>query len=185
MVKKYKKNKGGYAMLFTVVVVSAISVITAGLTNIAYKQLTLSSLAKDSQTATIWADTANECSVFFEQVAIKHLLGQDTPEDEWTCGGINFDINWGEGLSGLSDYEDGNYEYSLKAKKDTPLLKKPCFEFSAKSIKDEDAPTKSVTIESSGFNLCDKGNIRTVERAYEINYSGKYDPTLESSGSAS
>lgn len=176
MVKKYKKNKGGYAMLFTVVVVSAISVITAGLTNIAYKQLTLSSLAKDSQTATIWADTANECSVFFEQVAIKHLLGQDPRKDEWTCGGINFVINWGEELLGLSDYEYGIYEYSLETKKNTPA-KKPCFEFSVKSIKDEDASTKSVTIESSGFNLCDKGNIRTVERAYEINYSGKYDPT--------
>lgn len=184
MVKKYKKNKGGYAMLFTVVVVSAISVITAGLTNIAYKQLTLSSLAKDSQTATVWADTANECSVFFEQVAIKHLLGQDTPKNEWTCGGITFDINWKE-LSELSEYENGNYEYFLKAKKDTPLLKKPCFEFSVKSTKEEGASTKSVTIESSGFNLCDKDNIRTVERAYEINYSGKYDPTLESSGSAS
>ena len=183
MVKKYKKNKGGYAMLFTVVVVSAISVITAGLTNIAYKQLTLSSLAKDSQTATIWADTANECAVFFEQVAIKHLLGQNPPTDEWTCGGITFDINWGE-LSGLSDYEDGKYEYSLKAKEDTPA-KKPCFEFRVKSIKDEEASTKSVTIESSGFNFCDKDNIRTVERAYEINYSGKYDPTLESSGFAS
>jgi len=183
MVKKYKKNKGGYAMLFTVVVVSAISVITAGLTNIAYKQLTLSSLAKDSQTATVWADTANECSVFFEQVAIKHLLGQDQLTNEWTCGGITFDINWGEELLGLSDYEDGNYEYSLKANDDTPE-KKPCFEFSAKSIKDEEASTKSVTIESSGFNICDKGNIRTVERAYEINYSGKYDPTSESSESS-
>lgn len=184
MVKKYKKNKGGYAMLFTVVVVSAISVITAGLTNIAYKQLTLSSLAKDSQTATIWADTANECSVFFEQVAIKHLLGQNQLTNEWTCGGITFDIDW-NGVSGLSDYEDGNYEYSLKAKEEGTPLKKPCFEFSAKSIKEEDASTKSVTIESSGFNICDKDNIRTVERAYEINYSGKYDPTSESSGSAS
>ena len=183
MVKKYKKNKGGYAMLFTVVVVSAISVITAGLTNIAYKQLTLSSLAKDSQTATIWADTANECAVFFEQVAIKHLLGQNPPTDEWTCGGITFDIKW-EQLSRLSDYENGNYEYSLETKENTPL-KKPCFEFSVKSIQEESAPTKSVTIESSGFNFCDKDNIRTVERAYEINYSGKYDPTSESSGSAS
>jgi hypothetical protein len=184
MVKKYKKNKGGYAMLFTVVVVSAISVITAGLTNIAYKQITLSSLAKDSQTATIWADTANECSVFFEQVAIKHLLGQEPPKKEWTCGGIKFNIVWEEPQDlDLGGYKEGNYEYSLVPKGNTDP-KKPCFEFSVKSIKEEGAPTKSVTIESSGFNICDKDNIRTVERAYEINYSEKYDPTSESSESS-
>ena len=173
MVKKYKKNKGGYAMLFTVVVVSAISVITAGLTNIAYKQLTLSSLAKDSQTATIWADTANECALFFEQVAIKHLLGQNPLTNKWTCGGINFKINWGE-MDGLNSYESGNYNYELSALDDQP--KQPCFEFSVESVQDENQ-VKNVTIESSGFNICDKQNIRAVERSYRINYNGEYAPS--------
>ena len=173
MVKKYKKNKGGYAMLFTVVVVSAISVITAGLTNIAYKQLTLSSLAKDSQTATIWADTANECALFFEQVAIKHLLGQNPLTNEWTCGGINFKINWGE-MDGLNSYESGNYNYELSALDDQP--KQPCFEFSVESVQDENQ-VKNVTIESSGFNICHKENIRAVERSYRINYNGEYAPS--------
>ena len=173
MVKKYKKNKGGYAMLFTVVVVSAISVITAGLTNIAYKQLTLSSLAKDSQTATIWADTANECALFFEQVAIKHLLGQNPLTNEWTCGGINFEINWGE-MDGLNSYESGIYNYELSAEDDQS--KQPCFEFSVESVQD-DSQVKNVTIESSGFNICDKQNIRAVERSYRINYNGEYAPS--------
>ena len=173
MVKKYKKNKGGYAMLLTVVVVSAISVITAGLTNIAYKQLTLSSLAKDSQTATIWADTANECALFFEQVAIKHLLGQNPLTNEWTCGGINFKINWGE-MDGLNSYESGNYNYELSAEDDQS--KQPCFEFSVESVQG-DSQVKNVTIKSSGFNICDKGNIRAVERSYRINYNGEYAPS--------
>jgi len=173
MVKKYKKNKGGYAMLFTVVVVSAISVITAGLTNIAYKQITLSSLAKDSQTATIWADTANECALFFEQVAIKHLLGQNSLTNKWTCGGINFEIDWGD-MGDLESYEPGNYNYELSALDDQP--KQPCFEFSVKSVQDENQ-VKNVTIESSGFNICDKQNIRAVERSYRINYNGEYAPS--------
>lgn len=172
MEKRHIKNQRGYAMLFTVVVVSAISVITAGLTNIAYKQLTLSSLAKDSQIATVWADTANECSVFFEQVAIKHLLGQESPKTEWTCGGITFDIYWG-GLSNLDSYNNGNYKYSLKPEDENS--KDPCFEFSV--MANQDGSLKNVTIESSGFNICDKDNIRTVERAYEINYNGEYAPT--------
>lgn len=173
MVKKYKKNKGGYAMLFTVVVVSAISVITAGLTNIAYKQLTLSSLAKDSQTATIWADTANECALFFEQVAIKHLLGQESPENSWICGGVNFEINWRE-MDGLNSYESGNYNYELSAEDDQS--KQPCFEFSVESVQD-DSQVKNVTIKSSGFNICHKENIRAVERSYRINYNGEYAPS--------
>jgi len=173
MEKRHRKNKGGYAMLFTVVVVSAISVITAGLTNIAYKQLTLFSLAKDSQTATIWADTANECALFFEQVAIKHLLGQESPENSWICGGINFEIDWGD-MDDLESYESGNYNYELSAQDDQP--KQPCFEFSVESVQDE-SQVKNVTIKSSGFNICDKGNIRAVERSYRINYNGEYAPS--------
>lgn len=161
-------------MLFTVVVVSAISVITAGLANIAYKQITLSSLAKDSQIATVWADTANECALFFEQVAIKHLLGQDSSETSWKCGGIEFNIDWKQ--MSLSDYNDGNYKYELEPSDNYKELKNPCFEFEVNSINDG---TKNVTIISSGFNICDTNTIRTVQRTYEINYNQKYEPGNE------
>jgi hypothetical protein len=81
--KKSKKQKG-YAILFTVVIVSAISVITAGLSNAAYKQLVLSSLAKDSQAAFYQADTASDCALYADQVNPSGIV---TTGGSWSCGG--------------------------------------------------------------------------------------------------
>ena len=39
--KQKKENNAGYAILFTVIIVSAISVITAGISNAVYKQIVL------------------------------------------------------------------------------------------------------------------------------------------------
>jgi hypothetical protein len=89
--KKYK-NKKGYAILFTVVIVSAISVITAGLTNAAYKQLILSSLAKDSQSAFYQADTAADCALYADQVEYIKPAPNIFTEGTWTCGGSDLVI---------------------------------------------------------------------------------------------
>jgi len=170
--KKLIKGQGGYAMLFTVIIVSAITVITAGLSNIVYKQLTLSSLAKDSQIATVWADTANECSIFFEQVVAKRYLAEGD-HSTWNCGGINFNIggNW-EDLT-LEVYEGGNYSYELTPKEEGL---DPCFSFKVDSSRNVSSDPKNVTITSSGYNICNKNKIRTVERSYRINYNYVYTP---------
>ncbi len=171
--KKIIKGQGGYAMLFTVIIVSAITVITAGLSNIVYKQLTLSSLAKDSQIATVWADTANECSLFFEQIVAKRYLavGGNTT---WTCGGVVFHIvgNW-DNLT-LDDYEGGTYSYELTPEEEEGL--DPCFSFKVESSRSILSDPKNVTITSSGYNICNKNKIRTVERSYRIIYNYVYTP---------
>src|SRR5574343_1489902 len=62
--KLNKNNQSGYAILFTVVIVSVISIIAIGLSNTAYKSMILSSVAKDSQTAFYQSDTATECALY-------------------------------------------------------------------------------------------------------------------------
>jgi hypothetical protein len=170
--KRLIKKEGGYAMLFTVIIVSAISVITAGLSNIVYKQLVLSSLAKDSQMATVWADTANECSIFFEQVVAKRFLKQVDVPSTWECGGVEFNIDWGDTDS--ETYDEGSYEYLLNPK-DEDGNPDPCFSFDVSSSREVNS-SKKVTIESRGYNICDKSKIRTVERSYQITYTSMYGP---------
>lgn len=87
--KLTQKNQKGYAILFTIVVVSAISVITAGLTNAAYKQLILSSLAKDSQAAFYQSDTAGDCALYADR---KNPSGIITTGGSWTCGGADLNV---------------------------------------------------------------------------------------------
>ena len=152
---KNKKQKG-YAILFTVVIVSALAIITAGLTSTITKQLILSSLAKDSQSAFYEADTASDCALYADQVEYegKYKVPNSSIFDgtAWHCGGLNMLIENTEG-----DLTKG---YSLSPQ--APSVNDPCFRINVK--KSTDNGTKVTTISAKGYNICNTGNLRTVER---------------------
>ena len=176
--KNYKnKNQKGYAILFTVVIVSAISVITAGLSNAAYKQLILSSLAKDSQTAFYEADTASDCALYVDQVEYNRFLLKDPTTnpsifynlgDSWNCGDVNLEI---------TDPDDnlGN-GYSLNPPSDVQNSNEPCFRIQVDKETETDPddpggdPIINTTISAKGYNICNKNNSKTVEREIQIKY---------------
>lgn len=161
------KNQNGYAILFTVVIVSAVSIITAGLTSAIYKQIILSSLAKDSQSAFYQADTAGDCALYADTVEYAKFLSVpsvpsifDTQDVAWSCGGLELLIT--PNANGLSS------GYSLIPEQ----VDSPCFSIDVtKTITgvspDEITETKII---AKGYNICDKTNSRTVEREIEINY---------------
>jgi len=153
IVKKEKQK--GFALLFTVIIVSAVSVITAGLTSAIYKQMVLSSLVKDSQTAFYQADTASDCALFADFVKVNEpdstFLTTDinTP---WSCGGLSLKKAGNEDSYTLSpDVDDDNSD--------------PCFKIEIKRV------GSITTMNSKGYNICDKTNPRTVEREIQIEYN--------------
>jgi hypothetical protein len=155
------KNQKGYAILFTVVIVSAISVITAGLTNTAYKQLILSSLAKDSQAAFYQSDTATDCGLYADRVEALNPTKETsiiTTGGDWTCGNSSLVI---------SDISANGYKIYPKSPNDTSL--NPCFRIDV--VKDNTVPLLiKTTIKAKGYNICNINNPRTVEREIEIKY---------------
>lgn len=167
MLKFFTKNKKqkGYAILFTVVIVSAISVITAGLSNAAYKQLILSSLAKDSQLAFYEADTAGDCALYADLVEYPKLLEatpsgifSTPPGTPWSCGGLNLKIVSAELSSG----------YSLNPPQEDSL--DPCFRIDVKKDTTSAPPHTITTITAKGYNICKISNLRTVEREIKITH---------------
>jgi Tfp pilus assembly protein PilX len=75
MMKFFKQLKGtprrsyakaGFAMLFTVLVISIILTIALGISDTTYKQTILSSLAANSQVAFYQADSGVECGMYYE-----------------------------------------------------------------------------------------------------------------------
>lgn len=151
------KDQKGYAILFTIVIVSAISVITAGLTNVAYKQLILSSLAKDSQTAFYQADTAGDCALYADRVE-----GAKTPPNLLTTGGV-----WACGDSILTIDNITENGYTIYPTDENSI--NPCFRINVtKDI--SESPLIKTTISAKGYNICNKSNLRTVEREIKINY---------------
>lgn len=152
------KNQKGYAILFTVIIVSAISVITAGLSNTAYKQLILSSLAKDSQAAFYQSDTATDCALFADQRDFENPVF--TTGGAWSCGGFNLNVT-SFGVAG----------YKIEPQNQTS--RNPCFRISVDKTMEDDGLGNIETkteISAKGYNICDTSNIRTVEREIQINY---------------
>lgn len=151
---KNKKQKG-YAILFTVVIVSAISVITAGLSNAAYKQLILSSLAKDSQLAFYEADTAGDCALYADLVEITKNPDIFASGGPWSCGDSNLIITpTGAGYTIYPTDENSS---------------SPCFRIDV--TKDTSAsPLTKTTIQAKGYNICKMDNLRTVEREIKITH---------------
>lgn len=158
-IKNIVSKQKGYAILFAVVITSIISVIVAGISNLTYKQLILSSLVKDSQQAFYMADTAIECALY------GHFMKGDNYDDAaeentWHCGpdiGDLFTLKVPDDTVGIS--------YKLEQ----PAYDKntPCYEFNV----DRDSIPDEVHIRARGYNICNKSLLRTVQREIEVYYS--------------
>lgn len=162
----FKKNKNylnnrGYAILFTVILISIISAISIGLSNTNFKQLTLSSGFRDSQTAFYESDMATECGLYADTQK-KTELDNGTPIN---CGvdknGNSFTLNVNK--TNIS----GGVKYTL-----TPNgmsnSNDPCFRIVINKYTST-TPVKTTT-QASGYNICDLSAKRTVERTIEVNY---------------
>jgi len=153
------KNQKGYAILFTVIIIGAISALTAGLTNTVYKQLILSSLVKNSQSAFYQADTAGGCALYADLMISPEMFQN---EGKWSCGGYTLMIHPKE------EGELGIGSYDLVPENEDSI--DPCFRISVTKTligSTEDSETKII---AQGYNICNKSNPRVVEREIEINY---------------
>lgn len=149
--------ENGYAILFTIIVVSIISMISMGLANTAFKQMILSGVARDSTTAFYEADLGSECVLYADY---KYNMNPPATNGSWTCAGNSLSVPSGVLVGGVTTYSinpDGTVGTNDK-----------CFRVTAtKEIVGDTITTK---VQAMGYNICDKSNSRTVERAIEINY---------------
>jgi hypothetical protein len=150
----------GYAILFAVVMVSIISTIAIGLSNSSYKQLVLSSLARDSQSAFYFSDTAIECALYADNV--DGLFSAANVDSAYSCG---VDKNGSPyALTKIVTSIGSDTQYTLEFT--TPVLSDPCFAITV--LKTTTVPTTD--IKARGYNTCNFSSIRTVEREIEATY---------------
>lgn len=153
------KDNKGYAILFTIVLISTISIIAFGMSNTVYKQLILSSVARDSQTAFYEADTASECAIYSDAV-----LGMDSSTYQtWNCGKDLSGNDMAYGVFPLSGYNG----YELRTTDPSSSSLDPCINA---TITKQGSDPIITTIKARGYNICNKSNRRTLERAIEISY---------------
>ena len=149
-------TKKGFAMLFTVLIVTLILSIAIGISNLSLKQMILSSLAKDSQISFYEADTAVECGLYQDTVVGLFPLGTDasTAPSQITCGNNIFALNLTDSYTDYLLYNQNFFDPS-----------KPC-----SSIVFDKATTSGTNIiRGRGYNTCSTSP-RQVERALEVLY---------------
>lgn len=87
MIKNYKKfhkysiTKKGFVLLFAVVVSSILLSVALGVSNIALKEILFSTSAKDANDAFYAADTAAECTLFYDSSSLvdNAFIGNNPP----------------------------------------------------------------------------------------------------------
>lgn len=153
------KKNGGYAILFTVAVVGIISMITIGLSNAAYKQMILSSVAKDSAKAFYEADIASECALYADDIGFYDSPSSIPGSTTFDCAGHILAYN-------KTVISADEIEYTLEP--ESPNQSEKCFYIKSKKTNTVDALV--TVIESKGYNICNTDNIRAVERAIRVTY---------------
>ncbi len=142
---KNDKQKG-FALLFTLLIISVIVAIASGTALTLSKNLVLSSTARESQIAFYQADTAGECALYASR-----FIDLDNVS-AFNCSDMTLSISVnGSGNYSLTDSNTGNDN-------------DPCFDI---SINKSSTP---VVIKAKGYNNCKATLNNRVERGIEINY---------------
>ncbi len=163
--KQFSKisRQEGYALMFTVILVSIISLISIGLSNTTYKQMILSSGANDSELAFYESDVAMECALYLDNktsVLTNNILS-------YTCG---IDEKGNPYLMNISSVKVSKNltKYNLNPSSSISNSTDSCFRIEID--KDNLSDTTTTTIKANGYNICDTSNRRAVERTIEVTY---------------
>lgn len=147
----------GFAMLFTVLLVSLILSIGLAISNITLKQTILSALAKDSQSAFYQADAGIECGMYQDTTLENYPRGSDT-------GDVPAQFYCGDRLMTM-DVSASDTDYFVFTEDAVIGTTNPCLAIVFDKVYD---PVES-KVQARGYNRCDE-TPRQVERALEIRY---------------
>lgn len=147
-------SAAGFTLLLAALVASIVLAISVSIFGIAQKQVTLSSMGRDSQFAFYTADTGAECALYWD---IRHgFFGTTPPPGSAICDNQTLDI------SGRSE----SYPYTMSFQ----------FEpggFCARVTVKKDEVDPRTVIHSDGFSTdCASidGSPRTLQRSVELRY---------------
>ncbi len=158
--KIFKKKNEGFAMLFTVLVISIMLAIGLGIADLTYKQSLLSNEARDSQLAFYQADSGVECGMYYDLhqgqlprgTTVQGSDGAAGAPQQFTCGDNTMTLVPGQSFTDHFVYQEditGN---------------QPCFSVTF----DKTDPVKNM-VKSRGFSTCN-ATAQQVERGLQVQY---------------
>lgn len=156
---KQNVSRRGFALVFTVLIVSLILALAMTIADISYRQALLSNLARDSQVAFYQADAGLDCGMYYDftlNAFPKYSTSKDyVPPDTskpLTCGKQTL-------LYDASQSARDHYVYIPQN------VTGPCF-----TITFDKTDSFKKVVEGDGYNLCGAPNPRQVQRTLTLTY---------------
>jgi len=176
---KTKSFYSGFAMLFAVVVSSIFLAIALGISNIALKEVSFATSAKDTNDAFFAADTGAECALFNDKITSTTFFNlnsdgkTNTPTGSLTCLGTTYTAQSGGGGGGPTGY-GYSYVFTLP---NLGSSKQSCATVQVTKIVNTTVVPNTVvstSIVSKGHNIgspgCSSIGSNIVERELDVNY---------------
>lgn len=139
----------GFTLFIAVLISSLLLAVGLAIFNITLKELILSSTIRDSQFAFYAADGGTECALYWDRQ--QNAFSTSSPENQIVCSGASIPIT----IVGFVR------TFTL----DTLQNDNRCSVITVTKTY-----AGSTTIESRGYNTCDPGNSRRVERGIRVRY---------------
>jgi hypothetical protein len=157
------KSKG-FALLYTILIISIIVTLSVGTSNLVSKERRLSLLARQSLNARSAADAGMECMLYNDKLPTQFDPSINPGSFSFVCGidsGGN-PIIYNSSFGGLPG---GVYWYTVFTSLST---NDPCF--NASITRDMTALPPSTVLSVSGYNFCDINSPSRVERGIVAEY---------------
>ena len=165
MINNESNSNQGFIILYTVLITTVILTVIIGVVGISYKELLLSSSARESHVSFFAADTGIECGLFLDRQQNAFLSPSPTGE----CGGSAIEIEDASSPIYTFRVSTGlNSCARVRVNKDLP------------PVDDADFIPSYTQITSWGYNssceslLAGISNVRLVERKIEATYPNIY-----------
>ncbi len=189
MRKKIQQKNKAFTLLFAVLVSSLVLAVGASVITVALKQLRLSGSARDSQYAFYAANTGIECAIFWDLndvdgLAVFATSSGSSMVSEYDnrpyvveCAGLSLyqptfdcqsvDVYNQENWCVYSDSDSATTTFRIDPVDSDSNLEYCVDVIVSKSKTDDGIDT---VIEARGYNTCETGNPRRIERGLRIKY---------------
>lgn len=156
---KHLNNKKGYAVIFSVVVISVVVIVTLAISALVQKGLELSSIGQQSMEAFFAADAGIECALYWD-------IGQRKDDMFGFYGsGAPKPIRCGSTLQSVTPTPIGgdNSHLRFSTRISTGDVER-CVDVDIKFT------TPDTVVKANGYNNCDPSDPNRVERGLEVRY---------------
>ncbi|MES2225693.1 MAG: hypothetical protein V4480_02690 [Patescibacteria group bacterium] len=155
--------RSGFALLIAIIFTSVVLALGASLLDVAYKQVLLSSSAKQSQYAFYNADSALECALYWDQTSNAFSYSAPAPGGSIVCDSqaVKAYSSTQDAFAGLRTTVFGTSDTS------DPTCTGSNISATVTVLKQTDGSTR---IYADGYNTCNASSNTRIERGLKVHY---------------